>query len=148
MTSIDPGPHEESRIRSMVDRWTLAVCAGDLDTRVADYAADVRVFDVVNPLQQSGVSAVRERLESWLASFEGSIGYSTHDLDVVASGGVGYAVCLNHIRGTLRSGDEIDMWVRTTACLRVSDGRWLVVHEHTSAPFDPETGRASVDLQP
>lgn len=28
------------------------------------------------------------------------------------------------------------------------DGRWKVVHEHVSMPFDMETGKAMLDLKP
>jgi ketosteroid isomerase-like protein len=40
------------------------------------------------------------------------------------------------------------MWWRATVCCRKVDGPWMVVHEHASAPFDAETGRASLDLEP
>ena len=40
------------------------------------------------------------------------------------------------------------MWVRTTVCFRKIDGTWLITHEHNSVPFNPETGKASLDLAP
>ena len=40
------------------------------------------------------------------------------------------------------------MWVRTTVCFLKIEDRWMVTHEHTSSPFSPETGRASMDLKP
>jgi ketosteroid isomerase-like protein len=42
----------------------------------------------------------------------------------------------------------VDMWVRSTVCLCKSGGDWLIVHEHTSVPFDAESGRAALDLTP
>lgn len=38
--------------------------------------------------------------------------------------------------------------VRATVCYRKTNGRWLVVHEYFSAPFDIESGKALFDLQP
>jgi ketosteroid isomerase-like protein len=38
--------------------------------------------------------------------------------------------------------------MRVTVCLRKSGGRWAVAHEHFSAPFDPESGMALLDLAP
>jgi ketosteroid isomerase-like protein len=32
--------------------------------------------------------------------------------------------------------------------LRKIAGQWLIVHEHASEPFDPESGRARLDLTP
>jgi ketosteroid isomerase-like protein len=40
------------------------------------------------------------------------------------------------------------MWVRATTCYRKLDGMWTIVHEHQSVPFDPNTGAASLDLEP
>ena len=40
------------------------------------------------------------------------------------------------------------MWLRTTTCYRKVGGEWLVTHEHNSVPFDVETGKASLALQP
>jgi ketosteroid isomerase-like protein len=47
----------------------------------------------------------------------------------------------------MTNGSAVDMWVRSTVCLRTS-GDWLIVHEHTSVPFDAESGRATLDLTP
>lgn len=70
------------------------------------------------------------------------------NLQVAAAGDVAFCHSLNHITGTLRTGGEVDMWVRTTVCFREIDGRWVVTHEHTSSPFNAETGLASMDLNP
>jgi ketosteroid isomerase-like protein len=40
------------------------------------------------------------------------------------------------------------MWLRSTVCYRKIDGRWLVTHQHSSVPFDGETGKASLQLEP
>ena len=39
-------------------------------------------------------------------------------------------------------------WVRVTVCFKKSDGKWLVTHEHVSAPIDVEKGKALLDLKP
>jgi ketosteroid isomerase-like protein len=43
---------------------------------------------------------------------------------------------------------NLDMWWRTTYGLRQMADRWLITHVHNSVPFDPASGRASLDLQP
>ena len=40
------------------------------------------------------------------------------------------------------------MWVRATTCYRKIDGTWMITHEHQSVPFDTESGKASLDLEP
>ena len=55
---------------------------------------------------------------------------------------------LSRVRGTLKTGDPVDMWFRKTLGLQKRGGRWLIVHDHGSVPFDPESGRASLALKP
>jgi ketosteroid isomerase-like protein len=38
--------------------------------------------------------------------------------------------------------------MRVTVCYRKTNGKWLVVHEHFSAPFEMESGKALLDLEP
>jgi hypothetical protein len=38
--------------------------------------------------------------------------------------------------------------MRASAGLRRRGGKWLIVHEHFSAPFDPASGKALFDLEP
>ena len=40
------------------------------------------------------------------------------------------------------------MYWRATVCFRKLDGEWTVTHAHTSVPFDMETWRAALDLEP
>ena len=36
--------------------------------------------------------------------------------------------------------------MRVTVRFRKTNGTWMIVHEHFSAPFDPESGKALLDL--
>ena len=38
-------------------------------------------------------------------------------------------------------------WLRTTAGYKRIQGKWHIVHEHCSVPFDPETSRAVFTLK-
>jgi ketosteroid isomerase-like protein len=48
----------------------------------------------------------------------------------------------------MTNGSPVDMWLRSTIGLRKHEGDWLVTHEHTSVPFDTDSGLAAVDLTP
>ena len=61
---------------------------------------------------------------------------------------VAVAHYLYRVSGTLKDGTEVNMWVRCTLGLQKLDGKWRIVHEHDSVPFDPQTGRAVLDAQP
>ena len=38
--------------------------------------------------------------------------------------------------------------MRVTVCFRRTGGRWLIAHEHFSVPFDMESGKALMNLEP
>jgi ketosteroid isomerase-like protein len=137
-----------AEIRRLIDGWAKAIRARDIDGSVFGYAPDVLTFDLVNPLQNVGVDAVRRRLEEWFSSFDGPIGFENHDLNITAGHGIAFSHSLNHVRATTKQGQEIDMFWRATACFRKLGVHWTVTHTHASVPFDMESTQASLDLKP
>jgi ketosteroid isomerase-like protein len=49
---------------------------------------------------------------------------------------------------TGEDGGEQTGWTRATVCWRKRSGRWMVAHEHFSVPFDMESGKALLGLEP
>ena len=139
---------DEGQICGLFDGWLTALRAKDVNGRTAGYAADVVVFDVINPMQHVGLDGLRQRLEKWFSTFTSPIDCEMRDLSIAAGNDVAWCHFLNRFSGSTRAGGALDMWVRFTVCLRKIDGHWMVTHEHASVPFDVETGRASVDLAP
>ena len=115
---------------------------------MSNFAPDVLLFDLINPLQYIGAEAGRKRAEEWLSSFQGPIGYEIRDLSITASDDVAFCHSLNAVSGTKTDGEKIEMWWRATVCFRKIYGKWMVTHEHSSVPFDMESGKASLDLKP
>jgi uncharacterized protein (TIGR02246 family) len=146
--SIARRASDEAAIRGLIDEWAEAIRAKDVEASLAHYAPDVLIFDVVGPLRFVGSDAGRERLEQWLSSFEGPIDYENRDLSIVTGAEVAFCHSLNHVGATTTDGTRIDMYWRATVCLRRIGGDWTVTHTHSSVPFDAETGRAALDLEP
>lgn len=138
----------EEELRDLVAERVAAVRGKDLGPLAARQAADVVTFDVLPPLRSHGSAAVNEKTRSWFDRYASDIGYEVHELQVRASGDVGFCWFVYHVSGTLQTGEEIDMWVRATlGCQRI-DGQWQIVHDHESVPFDPATGQAEISLSP
>ncbi len=148
MTTATSDTTNQAEIRAMIDERIKAVRAKDVNAAIAGIAPDVRLFDVVNPLQSVGSNASRKRADDWFSSFQGSIGYEIHDLDITAGNDVAFIHGLSHVSATKLDGGQLDMWWRTTMCFARIDGTWMVTHEHNSVPFDMETGKASLELKP
>jgi ketosteroid isomerase-like protein len=138
----------EQEIRSIIEARATAVQSGDAAATMADVADDILSFDVVDPLRREGKSASRERIDTWFASYDGQIGWENRDVMVTADGDVAFSHALSHVTGKLKTGAAVDMWFRTTLGFRRIGARWLIVHEHSSSPFDPQSGQASLGLKP
>lgn len=138
----------EAEIRRLIEDRAEAVRAKDVDALMAHVAPDVVSFDVVNPLQYTGADAVRRRAEEWFSSFRGGIGHEVRDLSISAGDEVAHCYSLSRVSGTTKDGAALDMWIRATVCLRKVEGKWLITHQHSSVPFDVESGKASLDLKP
>jgi ketosteroid isomerase-like protein len=138
---------DEAEIRALIDARVRAVQAKDVTAALARVDADVVLFDVITPLRSRGVRTEQARLEEWVASFEGPIGYEMRDLVIATDDTVAFSHALHHYSGKTRAG-ALDMWVRATTGYRKSDGEWRITHEHQSTPFDPRSGKASLDLEP
>ena len=142
------GNDSEHQIRDIVAARSSAVRLGDIDAMMADVADDVVTFDVVDPLRRTGTDTARQRASEWLASYDGPIHWEDRDLAISVDGGVAFCHCLSRVQGRLKTGVLVDMYFRKTLGFRQIDGRWLVVHDHGSVPFDPVTGKASLGLKP
>jgi ketosteroid isomerase-like protein len=132
----------------LIDGAVKAIRAKDVDGALSNYAPDVLLFDVVNPLRYVGLGSARKRLSEWFSSFQGPIGYELRDLTVAAGDDVAFSHSLNRVNATTTAGKRLDMWWRATVCYRRVGGKWMVTHAHSSVPFDPETGQASLALEP
>jgi uncharacterized protein (TIGR02246 family) len=138
----------ERELRDLIDERVRAVRERDSDTLAARPAEDVITFDVLPPLNSRGSQATTEHLQAWFDGYDGPIDYSAHDVQVSAEGNLGFCSFLYHVGGTLKTGDQVNMWVRATLCCRRIDGRWRIVHDHESVPFDPASGHALISLEP
>ncbi len=106
------------------------------------------VFDIVPPLQYVGAETFRNHWDEGFSSIQGPFGYEIADLSITVGDDVAFTHCLGRSSATLPTGQKIGNWLRWTACFRKIGGKWLIVHEHVSVPFDVKTGRAVLDLKP
>jgi uncharacterized protein (TIGR02246 family) len=130
---------DEQEIRTLIERWAAAVHAGDMDTVLADHAADIVMFDVPPPYD--GVRGIDAYRDMWPPFFEWQArgaSFEIESLEVVAGADVAYAHAL------LRCGMPEELAanpanrLRLTLGLRKQRERWVVAHEHHSFPLEPD----------
>jgi ketosteroid isomerase-like protein len=139
---------DEVEVEGVLERRVEACRAKDIDALMALYSEDIVYFDVVEPLRFIGHDSVRANFLRWFAEYAGPIGLETQDQSVAVSGDVAFAHMLHLDSGTRRNGMELAIWVQSTVCLRRSNGRWLITHEHISVPHDLNDWTAVIDAKP
>jgi uncharacterized protein (TIGR02246 family) len=133
---------EESILQILSD-YKAAVFAKDVAAFTALYDQDVVVFDMWGAWSYSGIEAWRRMADGWFGTLGAErvvVDFSevqtigTQDL-AVAHAFVTYTAVTEE-GAALRALNN-----RISVVLKQKAGVWKIVHEHTSAPLDFETGK-------
>jgi uncharacterized protein (TIGR02246 family) len=138
----------QAEVSALLDTQADAMRTKDIDRLMSLYSSDVAYFDTVPPLQYAGSAALRRRFLQWFGGWEGLFEMEIRDVHIVPSRDIAVAYRFSRARGTLKTGQTAESWVRATSCCQRSDDRWLITHEHVSWPVDPKSGNAAMDLVP
>ena len=150
-TNNHKSPYDnEAGIRALYDNWAKAFEARNIDGIMAVYApGDALIaYDVVAPLEYKGKEAYRKDYLEFVSQYDGPIHVEYRDMRILSSGDLGVIHALERFTGKLKNGQPSDIWLRATSAVQKLDGKWLIVHDHISAPVDFESGRAVLDLKP
>jgi len=139
---------DEAQIRQIIADTASAICAKDLDRIMAHYAQDLIIFDAIPPFQTKGADEFRHTWEACLPCFPDSFEIEMRDLSLTASGDLAMAHWLFHFTGMPKDRPAAQMWMRMTSACQRKQGKWQIVHEHCSVPFDPETSKAVFTIAP
>lgn len=138
----------EAAILELQASWLAAVRDKDIDAIMAHYAPNIVAFDAIAALQYKGIEAYRQHWEACMTMCQGPLSFELHEVAISADERTAFSHALVNCGGTNDKGELESGWTRMTAGYRRADGRWLVVHEHFSAPFDMASGKAMFDLAP
>jgi uncharacterized protein (TIGR02246 family) len=139
-------PTDRTEIEALFQQLVRAHADHDADAIIEAYAADAVIYDLAPPLGRRGMN--RDSVAAWLAGWDGPIQIDARDVSLTVDRDVAFASALNRMRGR-QSGEDQDLWYRTTMCLRKTNGRWRITHDHSSVPFYMDgSDRAAVDLKP
>jgi uncharacterized protein (TIGR02246 family) len=134
-------------IEAILDHYRTAVYTKDVDAFIGLYDRDTRVFDLWGRWLYRGSAEWRKTAEEWF----GSLGTERsspefHDVQFEIGDGVASVHAFITYKGLSADGKELrSMDNRITWVLRKHrDGAWKIIHEHTSAPADFETGKVSL----
>jgi uncharacterized protein (TIGR02246 family) len=137
-------------VRALVNERVHAMRTGDAETICRAYAPEAVVFSLAPPLvQPADGSRDPAQLTAWFAEKGGSVWSEVRDVQITVDGDLALCTALESMGAPPDAEQQFTLWFRSTLGLRRIDGRWQIVHEHTSTPFHMDGSfRAAVDLQP
>lgn len=133
-------------IGAVIEGYAAAVRAKDVDAFVSLYAKDVRVFDMWGRWSYDGVDAWRSMAAEWFGSLrDEQVAVEFDDVQTVVGEDVAIADAFVTYKGLSAEGTELRaMNNRLTWGLKNADDGWKVIHEHSSAPAEFDTGKVQL----
>lgn len=140
---------EEGAIRARIDEQIVALREKDPARHASLYAPYACNYDLAPPLASTASPADRYAdVAIWFAGWRGPILLELRDLQIHVSGELAVAHMVKRMAGTTETGDTPDFWFRCTTVFRKIEEHWVIMHEHSSVPFDMKTLTAALELKP
>src|SRR5690606_14023685 len=130
-------------LRILFENWFRASERKDLNASMEPIADDVLSYEHECPLEYRGIDALRATCSAGFDQMPEGFRWDVPDLQVVVRGDLAITWGLNRMRGP-----DVELWSRGTRVFQKIDGRWRMIHQHVSFPYDPESGAARLDLRP
>jgi len=123
-------PDPTAEITAMLARSAVAWNAGDLDGFVSDYANDSTTSFVAGGRPRYGYDWIRS---NYAPLFEPGAERDSLHFENVAARALGPAYAMATARFVLARGDSITSSGPFTLVLQRIEGRWKILHDHTSS---------------
>lgn len=136
-TTNETTRQDEAEIRRLIAAWSAALEAKDVEALTADYLPDTVLYDAIPPYKTVGKAAIREAWANCLPYFPETFKSEHRDITIHVSGDIALVHGLHHFVPTPADDPSGQTWMRISVCYRRIDGKWKVVHEHISVPFNP-----------
>ncbi len=141
---------EEFEVEATIEEWMNFMEEKNITGVLSVCAEDIVTFDLMAPIANHGVNELRPRLEKWFNSYEGDLTLKMEELRIRAERDTAFAHCLVRYKGTKLSQDEEgnEMYNRVSLGFEKLGQDWLIVHMHSSMPFDMKSMKMMTDLTP
>lgn len=127
---------KDAEFSSLIEQYYAAWNTGNPDNAAPLYAKDPGlVFYDITPLKYNGWDEYREGVKKVFRQFS-SLKITPHeDLRVTRRGNLAWTTVTFHLSGVPKAGGAMELDGRHTVIWEKRRGKWLIVHEHFSAPL-------------
>lgn len=138
----------EQEIRRDFEHWFAAAAAKDIDGVMSHIADTVVSYEHDVPLQYVGADGVRDVCQRGFDTMTGDFRWDVPDLQIIVRDDIAITWGLNHMRAQEPGGRTFESFSRGTRIFQKIDGKWKMIHQHVSYPYDPVSGEAKTELKP
>ena len=131
--------------KKLIERYYAAWNTLDSDNPSAFYAKDGRlVFFDVTPLKYRGWAEYKKGVQkAFFDQISGGKLRPNRDLRITRRGDVAWMTLTFHLSFTFKNGRPVELDCRHSAVWERRKNKWLIVHEHISAPLPGESNHRS-----
>ena len=135
---------DETELKDMVGKVDAAWSTLNPDNVAVYYAKDANLafFDMA-PLKYSGWTAYDQGVRGMFSAFESLKLTVGDDLQATRRGDVAWTTGTVHASVVHKGGSPMEMDARQTLIWEKKGGKWLIVHEHMSAPLPDDAMKAN-----
>ena len=125
----------------LIQIYKTAVLKKDLEAYASIFDDKVYVFDTWQIWSYDGLPSWREMAKSWFSSLGTDHDSVTFDdIKIQSSGELALITAIMKFTAVSEEGEELRfLQNRLTWVAKKKDGRWKIIHQHTSSPVDFET---------
>ena len=145
--AVKAAPASDSQaIRGILDQACVDMVNGRIDGTTWYFQPDIIVYDLVPPLI-SNAETVKKGNRKWHAMIDGPFSCKYEDIEVRMLGAKhAFSGSIIYIHAKLKAGGTLAIRMRSTDIWEKTKDGWRAIHEHTSVPMDPVTGKGLFTL--
>ena len=141
-----------STVEEVLENYKASVSERDVEKFLRSYSEKIDLYDCWTKWECNGLKEWRKSVESWFQelSEEGlNLKVTFSDMSIEEGESVAFAKCAITYAAYVQSSSEIVRQItnRFTFGLCKVDESWQIVHEHSSLPIDPATGKGMFHLK-
>ena len=141
-----------STVEEVLENYKASVSERDVEKFLRSYSEKIDLYDCWTKWECNGLKEWRKSVESWFQELteEGlNLKVTFSDMSIQEGESVAFAKCAITYAAYVQSSSEILRQItnRFTFGLCKVDESWQIVHEHSSLPIDPATGKGMFHLK-
>ena len=127
----------QTRMTAYFKAWSKTSAVFDKESAASFYtnSDNLFVWDVAPLKGYLGWNAYKTGVDAVYANFERFTLTGSDDLRLTRRGDVAWTTMTFHAQGKTKTGDSIDQMGRLTDIWERTQGKWRIVHEHSSVPI-------------